>query len=129
MPRYKNNGTVALKTLGCKLNQAESESLARKFAAAGYRVVDDGDAADVYIANTCSVTHIADRKSRHLLRLARRQNPNALIVATGCYAQRAPQELASIEGIDVIIANEEKPRLVQILVQGRPLLRQARRSV
>jgi len=90
---------VALDSLGCKLNQAETELLAKQFTEAGCRLVSPAEQADVYILNTCTVTHIADRKSRHWLRLAHRRNHDALLVATGCYAQRAPQELARIEGI------------------------------
>jgi threonylcarbamoyladenosine tRNA methylthiotransferase MtaB len=104
---------VAFYTLGCKLNQAETESLAREFGEAGYQFAASDDAADVYIANTCTVTHIADRKSRHWLRLARRRSPKALIVATGCYAQRAPQELSPLA--DVVIGNKEKEHLVQVI--------------
>ena len=87
-------GRVAIDTLGCRLNQAETESIARDFLERGYelRGVDEG--VDTYVLNTCTVTHIADRKSRHLLRLARRINPSALLIATGCYAERAPNELA-----------------------------------
>ncbi len=97
---------VALDSLGCKLNQAEAELLAKQFAEAGYRLVSPADEADVYILNTCTVTHIADRKSRHLLRLAHRRNRNALLIAIGCYAERAPQELAQIEGVDLVLGNE-----------------------
>lgn len=107
--------TVALETLGCKLNQAETESLARQFARSGFRLVDSSQPADVWILNTCSVTHIADRKCRHLIRVARRLNPQALLVATGCYAQRAPDELSRIEGLDLLVTNKEKLRLVQIV--------------
>ena len=106
---------IALETLGCKLNQAETELLARKFAAAGHWLVSSIDEADIYILNTCTVTHIADAKSRHLLRRAHRQNADTLVVATGCYAQRAPQELAQIEGVSLVVGNDEKPRLLQIL--------------
>ena len=106
--------TVALETLGCKLNQAETESLARLLAEAGYRLLPPSDGADIYILNTCTVTHVADRKSRHLLRSARRRNPHALVIATGCYAQRAPQELAQIEGV-VVLGNDEKSHLASIL--------------
>lgn len=102
---------VAIHTLGCKLNQAESELLARKFADAGYSIVS-GDGADIYILNTCTVTHIADRKSRHLVRLWRKRNPQALIVATGCYAERAPQELAQV-GAGLVVGNEEKMNLLE----------------
>ncbi len=109
---------VAFYTLGCKLNQAETESLAGQFSKAGYQLVSPGDMADVYIANTCTVTHIADRKSRHWLRLARRRNPQALIIATGCYAQRAPEELAPIA--DFVLGNEEKEHLLET-IKGLPL--------
>jgi len=106
---------VALDSLGCKLNQAEMELLARQFAEAGYRLVSPSDKADVYILNTCTVTHIADRKSRHWLRLAHWRNPDARLVATGCYAQRARHELAQIEGVDLVLDNEEKPHLLPLL--------------
>ncbi len=104
---------VAFYTLGCKLNQAETESLANQFREAGYQLVTPDDVADIYITNTCTVTHVADRKSRHWLRLARRRNPRAFIIASGCYAQRAPQELAPIA--DSVIDNEEKEHLLEIV--------------
>jgi threonylcarbamoyladenosine tRNA methylthiotransferase MtaB len=81
---------VALETLGCKLNQAETELLAKQFAEAGHEVVSLVDEADVYVLNSCTVTNIADRKSRHFLRAARRTNPDAAIIATGCYAEPQP---------------------------------------
>ncbi len=109
---------VALDTLGCKLNQAETELLARQVAEAGYRLVSLVDEADVYILNTCTVTHIADAKSRHLLRLAHRRNPDALVVVTGCYAQRVPQELAQIEGVSFVMGNDEKPHLLRLLQES-----------
>ncbi|MGD0352597.1 MAG: tRNA (N(6)-L-threonylcarbamoyladenosine(37)-C(2))-methylthiotransferase MtaB [Dehalococcoidia bacterium] len=104
---------VAIHTLGCKLNQAESELLARKFAEAGYSIVS-GNGADIYVLNTCTVTHIADRKSRHLVRLCRKRNPQALIVATGCYAERAPQELMRV-GAGLVVGNEDKMHLLDFL--------------
>jgi threonylcarbamoyladenosine tRNA methylthiotransferase MtaB len=107
--------TVALETLGCKLNQAETEFLARQFGQAGFRLVDSSQPADVWILNTCSITHIADRKSRHLLRLARRLNPRALLIATGCYAHRAPDELSQMGEVDLLADNQEKLRLVEIV--------------
>jgi threonylcarbamoyladenosine tRNA methylthiotransferase MtaB len=109
---------VALDTLGCKLNQADTELLARQFADAGYRLVPTVDEADVYILNTCTVTHIADRKSRHRLRLVRRRNPGALIIATGCYAERASHEIARTAGVDLVVDNEQKPLLVKILQES-----------
>jgi threonylcarbamoyladenosine tRNA methylthiotransferase MtaB len=109
---------VALDSLGCKLNQAETELLGRRLAGAGYRLVSAADVADVYILNTCTVTHIADSKSRHWLRLAHRRNPDALLVATGCYAERAPRELAGIDGVGLIVGNEQKPRLPELLEES-----------
>ena len=103
---------VAFYTLGCKLNQAETESLANRFSKAGFQLVSPVDGADIYIANTCTVTHIADRKSRHWLRLARRRNPQALIIATGCYAQRSRQELAQLA--DLVVDNTEKKNLLAL---------------
>jgi threonylcarbamoyladenosine tRNA methylthiotransferase MtaB len=103
---------VAFYTLGCKLNQAETESLADRFSEAGFQLVSPDDGADIYIANTCTVTHIADRKSRHWLRLARRRNPQALIIATGCYVQRSRQELAQLA--DLVIDNKEKEHLLAL---------------
>ena len=104
---------VTFHTLGCKLNQAESELLARQFAEAGYRLVS-GDGADIYVLNTCTVTHIADRKSRHFLRLWRKRNPQALIIAAGCYAERAPEELSQA-GADLVVGNEQKMHLLDVL--------------
>ncbi|MFC1871397.1 tRNA (N(6)-L-threonylcarbamoyladenosine(37)-C(2))-methylthiotransferase MtaB [Chloroflexota bacterium] len=107
--------SVALDTVGCKLNQAETESFARQFADAGYRLVASPDEADIYILNTCTVTHVADRKSRHLLRRAHRQNPHALIVVTGCYAGRAHEEIARIAGVSLIAGNRHKSHLVKLV--------------
>jgi threonylcarbamoyladenosine tRNA methylthiotransferase MtaB len=104
---------VAIHTLGCKLNQAESEQLAYQFADAGYVVVD-GDEADVCVLNTCTVTHIADRKSRHLVRLLRRKNPAARVIVTGCYAERVPEVLASL-GADMVLGNEQKAYLLELV--------------
>ncbi len=109
---------VALESLGCKLNQAEIELIAKQLAEAGHRLVSPADEADIYILNTCTVTHIADSKSRHQLRLAHRRSPDALVVATGCYAQRAPQELAQIEGVGLVIDNDKKPYLPQLLEES-----------
>ncbi|MFC1861914.1 tRNA (N(6)-L-threonylcarbamoyladenosine(37)-C(2))-methylthiotransferase MtaB [Chloroflexota bacterium] len=109
---------VALDTLGCKLNQAETELLTRRFIEAGYRLVSMEDEPDIYILNTCTVTHIADTKSRHLLRLAHRRNPDALVVATGCYSQRAPNELTQIEGVSLVVGNDEKPYLPRLLKES-----------
>jgi threonylcarbamoyladenosine tRNA methylthiotransferase MtaB len=115
MNERTKNPTVALDSLGCKLNQAEIQQLARQLESAGYRLVDPSDKADIYILNTCSVTHIADRKSRHMLRTARRRNPAARLIAIGCYAHRAPQELAQIEGVELVLGNDRKMNLLKLL--------------
>jgi threonylcarbamoyladenosine tRNA methylthiotransferase MtaB len=106
---------VAIQTLGCKLNQAESETLAGRFVSAGCLVVKEGDEADVYILNTCTVTHIADSKSRHLLRMSRRANPRALVIATGCYDAPIGKGPGMIAGVDLIVPNTDKARLVEIV--------------
>ena len=110
---------IALETLGCKLNQAETESLVRQFVQAGYELVENPNEADVYILNTCTVTRTADAKARHLLRLAHRKNPDAFIIATGCYAQRMASELTNIAGVNCVLDNSEKAKLLQV-VQNIP---------
>jgi threonylcarbamoyladenosine tRNA methylthiotransferase MtaB len=107
---------VAFATLGCKVNQSETDLLARQFTAAGYTCVDFGESADVYVVNTCTVTHVADRKSRQVLGQARRQNPEALVVATGCFASIAGTSLADRR--TMVVKNRDKDRLV-LLVEGR----------
>jgi threonylcarbamoyladenosine tRNA methylthiotransferase MtaB len=109
------SSTVALDFLGCKLNQAENQELARKLEAAGYTIVGPEEKADIYVLNTCSVTLTADRKSRHLLRLARRRNPAARLIAIGCYADHAPKELAGIDGVELVLGNDKKMALPQLL--------------
>ncbi|MFH1382710.1 MAG: tRNA (N(6)-L-threonylcarbamoyladenosine(37)-C(2))-methylthiotransferase MtaB [Chloroflexota bacterium] len=106
---------IVLDTLGCKLNQAETESLSQQFIQAGHTLVSRVDDADIYILNTCTVTHVADAKSRHLLRQAHRHNPAARIIATGCYAQRAPEELSRIDGVSLVIGNKDKFDVLSLL--------------
>ncbi len=115
-------GTVAIRTQGCKLNQADSDMLARRFAAAGYRLVQSPAKADVFVLNTCTVTSTADSKARQALRAAARANPHALIVATGCYAQRSRDELSQVEGVSLVIGNtgkEQLPAMVTALLEQR----------
>ncbi|MDD5703465.1 MAG: MiaB/RimO family radical SAM methylthiotransferase, partial [Dehalococcoidales bacterium] len=107
--------TVALETLGCKLNQSETELLARQLAEAGYTLVSPTENPDIYILNTCTVTHVADRKSRHLLRMARQRNPRSRIIALGCYADSGGRDISGIEGIDLIVGNESKDNLKRLL--------------
>jgi threonylcarbamoyladenosine tRNA methylthiotransferase MtaB len=118
MNKRAEKTTVALDSLGCKLNQAEIQQLAGQLTAAGYRIVSPEEKADIYILNTCTVTHVADRKSRHLLNMARRRNPAARLVAMGCYAEREPQALSRIEGVEIVLGNAQKWRLPELLESG-----------
>jgi len=106
---------VAFHTLGCKLNFAETSTLARKFLDAGYERVDFNEKADVYVINTCSVTSKADRKSKEAIKKARNQNPGAKIIAVGCYAQLQAEKIANIEGVDLILGSNEKFRILDYL--------------
>ena len=104
---------VAIETHGCKLNQADSGTLVAEFAAAGFEVVADDTSVDVYIVNSCTVTHVADAKTRQALRSARRRHPIATIVATGCYVQRSPDDLRQLTEVDLVLGNTEKATLVR----------------
>lgn len=106
---------VAFVSLGCKVNQYETNAMSQEFIEAGYEVVDFNDIADIYIVNTCTVTNIADRKSRQMLRRVKENNKDAILVASGCYAQVGKQELEKIEEIDLIIGNNEKKDIVRII--------------
>ena len=107
--------TVAIQTQGCKLNQADSDQLARHFTEAGFTMVDLAGGADVIVVNTCTVTAAADAKARQALRSARRANPNALVVATGCYPQRAAKELELLEAVDLVAGNTQKEALAALV--------------
>ena len=113
-----HRGTVAIQTHGCKLNQADSNILARQFLEAGYRIVEWASEADIFVLNTCTVTATADAKARHALRAARRSNPTALVVAAGCYPQRAAEELASMPAVSLVVGNSEKDRLVSLVTEA-----------
>ena len=106
---------VAFCSLGCKVNQYETNAMAQKFIERGYEVVEFDEYADVYIVNTCTVTNVADRKSRQMLRRAKEINKDATLVACGCYAQVAKEELKKIPEIDLIIGNNEKNDIIQIV--------------
>ncbi len=110
---------VAVLTLGCKLNLAESENWALELRRRGIAVSDRPVAADAYIINSCSVTHVADRKSRHLVRLARRLAPEATVVLTGCFAESAGPRASEL-GADLLVANAEKAAAVRRLLELRP---------
>ena len=106
---------VAFVSLGCKVNQYETNAMSQEFVEKGYEVVDFNDIADIYIVNTCTVTNVADRKSRQMLRRVKENNPDSVLVACGCYAQVGRDELEKIEDIDLIIGNNEKKDIVEII--------------
>lgn len=109
--------TVAFHTLGCKLNFSETSSLQRMFEDRGYEVAESFDHADVFVLNTCSVTDFADRKCRKFVRRVLRQNPDARVVVTGCYAQLKPEEIAGIEGVDLVLGAAEKFQMLDYIDQ------------
>lgn len=105
--------SIAFHTLGCKLNFSETSTLSRLAEEGGYRKADFQDEADVYVINTCSVTENADKECKQLVRRVKRQNPNATVVITGCYAQLKPNEIATLEGVDMVVGAGEKFNLVK----------------
>ena len=111
--------TVAFITLGCKVNQTETEAMGGLFRQRGYDVTDPSQRADVYVINTCSVTHLGERKSRQMVRRAIRLNPGAIIAVTGCFAQIAPADVAAIEGVDVVLGTRDRDRIVEYVEEAR----------
>ena len=109
---------VAFMTLGCKVNQFETETMEGLFRARGYDVVPFEESADVYVVNTCSVTHLSDRKSRQIIRRAARTNPRACIAVCGCYAQVAPEEIRALEGVRVVIGTKERAQIVDYVEEA-----------
>ncbi|MEX0593621.1 MAG: tRNA (N(6)-L-threonylcarbamoyladenosine(37)-C(2))-methylthiotransferase MtaB [Balneolaceae bacterium] len=107
--------SIAFETLGCKLNFSETSSIRREFAELGYDIRGFQESADIYVINTCSVTNDANSGCRKTVRQARRRNPDALIAVIGCYAQLEPEEIAAIEGVDLILGAKEKFRLPDLI--------------
>jgi len=110
---------VAFATLGCRVNQYESEAMTEKFLREAYEVVDYDDFADVYVINTCTVTNMGDKKSRQMISRARRQNPDSIIAVVGCYSQIAPDEVSKIEGVDVVLGTRNKGDIVYWVNRAR----------
>ena len=108
-------GTVAFYTLGCKLNFSETSTIARSFVAAGYTQTSFDSPADVYVINTCSVTENADKKFKTIVKQALKQNPDGFLVAIGCYAQLKPEELAALDGVDLVLGANEKFNVVDFI--------------
>ncbi|MDP4145668.1 MAG: tRNA (N(6)-L-threonylcarbamoyladenosine(37)-C(2))-methylthiotransferase MtaB [Bacillota bacterium] len=110
---------VAFTTLGCRVNQYESEAMTEKFIKEGYEVVPYDKYSDVYVINTCSVTNTGDKKSRQMISRARRLNPDAVIAVVGCYSQIAPNEVSNIEGVDVVLGTRNKGEIVYWVNRAR----------
>lgn len=107
--------SVAATTLGCKVNQAETDSMLDMLSAAGADIVDFEEKADIYIVNTCSVTNIADKKSRQMLHRAKKRNPESIVIAAGCYVQSAKELLEQDESVDIVISNNKKKDIIDIV--------------
>src|SRR5678815_828241 len=107
--------TVALHTLGCKLNYSETSAIGRMLEQDGFIKTDFDEIADVYVINTCSVTDNADKECRQLVRRIQRRSPASMVVVTGCYAQLKPEEIASIQGVDLVLGAAEKFNIVKHL--------------
>ncbi len=110
---------VAFLTLGCKVNSYETDAIRGMFEAAGYGVVNFKELADVYVVNTCTVTNIADRKSRQMLHQARKRNPDAVIIAVGCYVQAAEKDLLEDSSVDLVVGNNRKSEIVRLVEEFR----------
>ncbi|MDE7299960.1 MAG: tRNA (N(6)-L-threonylcarbamoyladenosine(37)-C(2))-methylthiotransferase MtaB [Lachnospiraceae bacterium] len=109
--------TAAFLSLGCKVNSYETEAMRRLFEEAGARTVDFDDAADFYVVNTCTVTNIADRKSRQMLHRAKKRNPDGVVVAAGCYVQAAEQQVREDCAVDVLVGNQQKREIVALVLE------------
>ena len=115
MTENKKAKSVAFVTLGCKVNQYETNAMTQKFIENGYKILEHHEEADIYIINTCTVTNMSDRKSRHMLRKMKERNQEAIIVAVGCYAQVAKEEIEKIPEIDLVLGNNEKVKIVELV--------------
>jgi threonylcarbamoyladenosine tRNA methylthiotransferase MtaB len=113
--------SVAFYTLGCKLNFSETSTIGRSLSAEGYQKVDFHEGADVYVINTCSVTDNADKKCKKIVKEALRHNPNAFVTVIGCYAQLKPQEIANIEGVDLVLGAAEKFNISDYIGEAKKL--------
>lgn len=108
---------IAFYTLGCKVNQYETQAIAETFAKLGYEIVDFDQKADIYVINTCTVTNVSDRKSRQAIKRAKKISPNSVVVVMGCYPQVYPQEVQKIEGVDIIVGTKDRRKIVEYVTQ------------
>lgn len=109
------NKTAAYYTLGCKLNFAETSTIGRSLLAQGIRTAREGERADICVINTCSVTELADKKCRYMIRRAQREHPGAFVIVTGCYAQISPDEVAALDGVNLVVGGESKLSIAEHL--------------
>lgn len=114
-PKVEGDKTFAIETLGCKVNQYESEAIREIFLADGFREVKSDDVADVYIVNTCTVTNVAAKKSRQMIARGKKRNPHAVVIAVGCYVQREHKAMKELSGVDILIGNNRKKDILHIL--------------
>ena len=108
---------IACFTLGCKLNYAETSAIVERLQEEGAETVHEGEMADICLVNTCSVTEVADHKCRQQISKMTRRHPGALVVVTGCYAQLKPEQVAGLDGVDLVLGSEEKVRLVPEIIK------------
>ena len=107
--------SVAFCTLGCKVNQYETEAMTEMFVNCGYEIKNFEDVCDIYVINTCTVTGMSDRKSRQMIRRAKHNNPDSIIAVVGCYSQVSPDEVAKIEGVNLVIGTKERKNIVELV--------------
>lgn len=107
--------TVAFCTLGCKVNQYETEAMTEMFVHSGYDIKNFEDVCDIYIINTCTVTGMSDKKSRQMIRRAKHNNPDSIVAVVGCYSQVSPEEVAKIEGVNLVIGTKERKNIVELV--------------
>ena len=119
MMSYEAKKTVSLHTLGCKVNHYETEAIWQLFKEQGYERTEFETEADVYVINTCTVTNTGDKKSRQVIRRAVRQNPDAVICVTGCYAQTSPAEIMAIPGVDIVVGTQDRHKLLGLIEEFR----------
>lgn len=110
---------VGFHTLGCKVNQYETDAMEKLFEKSGYNIVADSDMAEIYVINTCTVTNLSDRKSRQFIRRAKKINPESIIAVVGCYSQVSPDEVEKIDGVDVIIGTTERNKIVDLCEKAK----------
>lgn len=108
---------IAFYTLGCKVNQYETQAIAETFERLGYEIVDFDQEADIYVINTCTVTNVSDRKSRQAIKRAKKTSPDSIVVVMGCYPQVYPQEVQKIEGVDIIVGTRDREKIVEYVTE------------